>query len=207
MPKREAEGTARHDMLVLDASVLINLLGSGHVEVVLRAWKGSVVMVDRTFREVLRDPSGRMPSVADRQFLVDQGLIRVEALNSEAVELFVDLVSAPDALDDGEAATIAFAVIAEAVAVLDERRARRIVRERFPELALDSTAGLLRRLNEDHCLLPDTIREVLFAALQKARMSIVAEEMNWAIRTLGVERARQCPSIPRSALRDHGDRF
>jgi predicted nucleic acid-binding protein len=207
MPKLEAEGTARHDMLVLDASVLINLLGSGHVEVVLRAWKGSVVMVDRTFREVLRDPSGRMPSVADRQFLVDQGLIRVEALNSEAVELFVDLVSAPDALDDGEAATIAFAVIAEAVAVLDERRARRIVRERFPELALDSTAGLLRRLNEDHCLLPDTIREVLFAALQKARMSIVAEEMNWAIRTLGVERARQCPSIPRSALRDHGDRF
>lgn len=201
MPKPEAEGTARREIQVLDASVLINLLGSGHVEMVLGALKGSSTMVDRTFREVLKDPSGRMPSAADRQSLVDQGLLRVETLNAEAIELFLDLVSAPDTLDDGEAATIAFAVLEGAVAVLDERRARRIVRERFPELRLDSTAGLLRRLNDEHRLPPETIRDILFAALQKARMAIVAEEMDWAIRTLGIERARQCPSIPRRALK------
>ena len=101
-----AEG--RHT-LVLDASVLINFLGSGCVEVILGSLSDRVLMAERTFNEVLRDPSGRMPAAAQRRALVDRGLIIVAPLDHVGNQWFLDLVSEPDALDDGEAAEDAVA--------------------------------------------------------------------------------------------------
>lgn len=183
------------ETLVLDASVLINFLGSGCVEVILASLPDRVLMADRTFNEVVKDPSGRMPAPADRLALITKGLIAVETLDHDGNALFLDLVSDPDGLDDGESAAIALAVVNGAVPVLDERRARRVFRERFPGRAMESSAGLFRRLSASGNVPPGAARDALFQALKKARMSVVAEELEWVVRTLGTDLVSQCPSL------------
>jgi predicted nucleic acid-binding protein len=187
--------------LVLDASVLINFLGSGCVEIILGSLPDRVLMADRTFNEVVKDPSGRMPSPPDRLALVTRGLIAVETLDHAGSALFIDLVSDPDGLDDGESAAIALAVVTGAVPVLDERRARRVFRERFPDRAMQSSAGLFRRLSDSGNLSPEVVRDALFQALKKARMSVVEEELEWVVRTLGTDMVLLCPSLKASARR------
>lgn len=189
------------ETLVLDASVLINFLGSGCVETLLGSLPARILMAERTFDEVVKDPSGRMPAPADRKALVAKGLIAVHGLDEEASELFLELVCKPDCLDDGEAAAVALAAVAGAVPALDEKRARRVFRERYPGRPLASSAGLFRRLYESGHLPPDRVREALCGALQKARMSVVPEELEWTISILGPELARACPSLKKAALR------
>jgi hypothetical protein len=129
--------------------------------------------------------------------LVSGGLIELRTLDPDNLDLFIDLASDPDALDDGEAATIAVAVGAGAVPVLDERKARRVFREHFPERHIESSAGLFRRLNEGDRLPFETLRAALFDTLCNARMSVVPEEMAWVLATLGEELAGQYPSLRR----------
>ena len=193
------QGRDESTAFVLDASVLINLLGSGLVEQLLTALSGPVLMADWTFREVLRDPSGRLPPAGIRQGLADTGLVEVRALDGTQIQLYLELASAPDPdrLDDGEAATVALAVGCGAIPVLDEAKARRVYRSRFPGGPLESTAGLFRRLNEGNRLPPDDLRSALYQALRQARMHVVREEREWVIRTLGLELARQCHSLGR----------
>jgi predicted nucleic acid-binding protein len=190
-------GPDKAGALVLDASVLINLLGSGRPELLLRAIPEKVLMADRTFGEVLRDPSGRLPPREIRGALVSGGLIELRALDPDNLDIFIDLAAHPDALDDGEAATIAVAVGAGAVPVLDERKARRVFRERFPERDIESSAGLFRRLNEGDRLPFGTLRAALFDALCNARMNVVPDEMEWVLATLGEELAGQSSSLRR----------
>ena len=184
---------------VLDASVLINFLGSGAAERLLTALPGPALVADRAFREVLRDPSGRIPSTDIRQALVEAGLVEVRPLEGTQALLYLELASAPDPdrLDDGEAATVALAVACGAVPVLDETKARRVYRSRFPGRPLESTAGLFRRLNDGERLPPDDLRSALYQALRQARMHVVSEEREWVVRTLGPELAKQCPSLGR----------
>ncbi len=193
------QGRDESTAFVLDASVLINLLGSGLVEQLLTALPGPVLMADWTFREVLRDPSGRIPPAGIRQGLADTGLVEVRALDGTQIQLYLELASAPDPdrLDDGEAATVALAVGCGAAPVLDEVKARRVYRSRFPGGLLESTAGLFRRLNEGERLSPGDLRSALYQALRQARMHVVREEREWVIRTLGLELARQCHSLGR----------
>ena len=195
MPGPEADAA-----LVIDASVLINLLGSGAAEEVLTSLPQEVLIEHRAFSEVVRDPSRNLPAQNQRDLLVQRRHLQVRELEGAAIECFLELVVHPDGLDDGEAATIACAHDLGAVAVLDERKARRIIRERFPALAIMSTAGLFGRLLEQQRMSAERVRGLLLAALQRARMSVPPEDIDWVIELLGVELAEQCPSIRRSAI-------
>jgi len=187
--------------LVIDASVLINLLGCGATVEVLRLLPVAVLIEQRTLAEVLTDPGRNLPSREVRERLVQERHLHVRNLAGDAIECFLELVLEPDGLDDGEAATIACALDTGATAVLDERKARRVVRERFPGLALTSTAGLFRSLLEQRRMDDERVRTLLLAALQRARMSVPMDEIDWVIGLLGAELAEQCPSIRRSAIR------
>jgi hypothetical protein len=44
------------DRTILDASVVINVLGCGKARAVLRAFPGRIIVPDVTSREILRDP-------------------------------------------------------------------------------------------------------------------------------------------------------
>src|SRR6202043_2386181 len=79
------------------------------------------------------------------QELVAAGHIEIVSLGDTGWEHFETLVvgHAAETLDDGEAATIAYAAERGAVAVIDERKGTRICAARFPSLGVISTVDVL----------------------------------------------------------------
>ncbi|MCP4702379.1 MAG: hypothetical protein GY862_36785 [Gammaproteobacteria bacterium] len=63
MPEQQA-------IYVLDASVLINLLGSGSPDQLLECLPGRCIMAEQAFHEVKTDPGTRLPCRTDTERLV-----------------------------------------------------------------------------------------------------------------------------------------
>jgi predicted nucleic acid-binding protein len=132
--------------LVLDTSVWINLLASGEMRPILVALAVSCVVPAQVLGEIRRHPiSGADFSIHDHPILAIDA-ISIVALEGPELELFLDIVSAParDALGDGEAAAIAVASSRQLDLVIDDRKARRITRERFSSVRCFWTVDLLR---------------------------------------------------------------
>src|SRR5439155_26665314 len=121
-------------LLVADAITVINLNATGCAESILRALPNRVAVVDVIPGEL---ELGRRRGRRDTDLLNDlivAGLVAVVQLDEASGQHFESLVvgSAAMTLDDGEAATIAYAVEHGAVAIIDERKANRICSESFP---------------------------------------------------------------------------
>ena len=73
-------------------------------------------------------------------------MVQILSLQGAELDLFLGIVGAPaaDALGDGEAAAIAMAVSRGWDLVIDDRKARRILRQRFSQVRLYWTVDLLR---------------------------------------------------------------
>jgi predicted nucleic acid-binding protein len=127
-----------HERLVLDASVLINILGTGRSDIILQVLNRIVMVDEIALREVTIDPFSGKSSGAVLSDLRQSGLIEVISMGNEAYEMFISLTGGdpPDDLDDGEAATLAQAAFGNYVAVIDERKAIRVSGIQFPELEL-----------------------------------------------------------------------
>lgn len=133
--------------LVLDANICINLLATEAIADLLGALSVPCLIPAPVLGEVTRDPVTRaaLPD-AGHPLRRHAPLLAVVGLAAAEVTLFLDLVgaSAPDAHGDGEAATIAVAVHRGLDIALDDRKARRIIRDRFPALRPFWTVDLLR---------------------------------------------------------------
>lgn len=110
--------------LVLDASVVINLLATGQVEVILGTLPHAVVVEEIARLEVRRNPRDRGSAQQAIQALADAGLLAVEAMDGAAETIFFELTGAapPNDLGDGEAATIAHAITIGGGVAIDERK-------------------------------------------------------------------------------------
>lgn len=182
---------------VFDASVVLNLLGTGSPEQLLEALSFESLCTEQALREVTRDPrDGSNPELFLRS-LDSRGLMQRVALSGDVLATFVDLVSAPspNGLGDGEAATLAYAQHNGSIAVVDERKAVRIADQRG--IPIESTVDLLRRPDVEAAFTTAESRQLLFGALRNARMRVPAEHFEWAHDTLGPELASQCPSLKR----------
>lgn len=118
-----------HDVLVFDASVAINLLGTGKPADLLRMLNRKVIIDELALKEVTSDPFSKLPGLEAMGELVRSNLISPAQLSASAFEfLFLERTGAapPDDLGDGEAATIAQSFDIGAVPVIDERKATRI---------------------------------------------------------------------------------
>ena len=187
-------------VLVADASVLINLNATACAEAILRALPAEVVVVDLVAEdEVTEDRRSGRRDGALLAALVAAGLIRIAGLNAAAQSIFEALVSGIDTLDDGEAATIAYAIEHAGVPVLDERRALRICAERFGQLRPVSTVDLLMAPEVEAALGRAALADAVFNALQSARMRVAPHRVGWVVGLIGAARAAGCPSLPRSA--------
>ncbi len=188
---------AVHNKLILDASVLINILGTGSPDTVLRAMNRSVLVDEVALREVTIDPfTGKSP--ADLLVsLQTSSLIEVIGMDDDAYDLFIGLTGAeaPDDLDDGEAATLAQAAHKGYVAVIDEKKATRIAGVHFPEVVLLNSLDLLATPE----LLQQSGREgfadIVYFALHNARMRVPSHQRDWVVSLLGYGRAQECPSL------------
>lgn len=195
------------EVLVNDASIWINLAATGHIELVLRS---SAVRHQITTTAFVELESGREKGrrtagvVAD---LIAKGLVDQIPLSPTDEEVFMGLIiGAPgDTLDDGEAATIATALGASAIAMIDERKATALCKRRYPSLIVKSTTDLLLSPEVRAAMAQERLADCLFGALEHARMRVPEHHLAQVCAVLDLERRQRCPSLPakwRSGLAD-----
>lgn len=187
--------------LILDASVVINVIATGCGSAVLAALNRPLVVVDHVVDELEDGRNyGRQDADALAALVVEGRIRRVSLADSDASR-FTGLVTGPsiETLDDGEAATIAFAVGSGGIAVIDERKATRICAERFPTLFCKSTVDLLMHPDVESHLSRVILASAVYNALKAARMRVPHQHVDWVVALIGRERAAECPSLPRSS--------
>ena len=132
--------------------------------------------------------------------LVATSHIQIVSLGEVGQQVFGDLVIGPatETLDDGEAATIAYAEERGIVPVIDERKARRICAQRFTRLRPLSTVDLFAAADVETSLGRRALADAVFQALRTARMRVLPQHIDWVVALIGADRVPQCPSLPRS---------
>lgn len=186
--------------LVADTSAAINLIATGCAPDIIRALPVRIVVADAIPGELeLGRARGR--GEADRfNELVVAGLVQVVQLGGTGTQYFESLVigAAADTLDDGEAATIAYALELHGTALIDERKATRLCGTRFPGLGLCCTVGVLLHPEVTRQLGKEMLAGAVFKALHEARMRVLPQYLDDVVRLIGAERAALCPSLPKN---------
>jgi len=183
---------------IVDASTVINLNGTGYAASILGAIPNRVIVMDAVVDELLMDNRSSRDDAKLLASLVAGGLvseIEIGALEGDHFEHLV-LGNTADTLDDGEAATIACAVEMRAVAVIDERKAKRICRARYPKLVIASTVDILALDCVAKALGDERLAEAAYSALRAARMRVLPEHIDWVVNLIGAERTVLCTSLP-----------
>ena len=188
--------------VVADTSAVINLNATGRAAEILRIFP-SLPAVTESVRAELKTAGDRGRHDLERlEALASGGSLRIVNVGAGAA-IYQSLIegSAQETLDDGEAATIAYAAAYGRSAFLDDRKARRICSERFPGTPIIYTLDLLL----DRCV-RDALGEqgqtdAMFRALQEARMRVPFERVRQVVGLIGEDRAALCPSLPRSFRR------
>jgi predicted nucleic acid-binding protein len=190
-------------LVVIDASTAINLNATGVAAEILRAIPHRVVLPEAVLSELQNGTSkGRNDREKTGQ-LISARLISVAELEEVGWRHFETLVVGETiaTLDDGEAATIAHALEAMGVAVIDERKARRICEQQFPDLQLAATMDILSHPDVERALGQEVVSGAVFNALQNARMRVTSSYLPWVVELIGESRATLCKSLPRVVRR------
>jgi predicted nucleic acid-binding protein len=189
--------------LICDASVTINLLGSGIAETLLRHVGAMAVMAERTFEEIKRHPIKGRDHASELSRLRSEGLLDVKTLDAASSSLFYELISAdiPGGLDAGEAATLALleAMDGAAVCVLDDRKARNLLTRRWPARQVLYTVDLLSHDKVGKAIERSVLADAIYSALVTARMRVPAPKRPWVIDLIGSDRAGKCSSLGSAA--------
>jgi predicted nucleic acid-binding protein len=193
--------TEEDRQLVLDSSVVINLLATESPASILRALAIPILVMDDVIQEVSAGDNKGRPELALLGRLVADGIVTVCRLEGASSETFVDLVSGStvETLGDGEAATIAFAHAVRASAAIDERKATRIAGDRFPSLRLATTIDILAHAAVVSTLGNETLARATFQALRGARMQVREHQFDWVAKIIGDEGVAACTSLRRLA--------
>ena len=187
-------------LVVADASVAINLNATGFAEAILDALPNRFAVVEEVALEIEYGRSRGRNDADALNTLVAAGRVDIVRLENPAIDYFTSLVSgsAAETLDDGEAATIAYALEHGATVLIDERKAIRICTERYSALANGCTIDVLAHNAVETALGHSRFVDGVFNALYHGRMRVLAQHVNWVVNLIGPERAAQCVSLPRS---------
>lgn len=193
-------------LLLADTSTIINLNASGCAQEVIRALPNRLAVVDVVPAEL---KLGRARGRRDADLLDDLikgGLIATVELGEGAEGYFEQLVVGPSALtlDDGEAATIAYAFERRGIAIIDERKANRICSQRFPTLRVACTIDIFMHPDVMRVIARESLAQGVMNALQLARMRVLPHHVEWVLGLIGPEQAALCPSLPRSVRHADG---
>ncbi len=131
--------------VVTDASVIINLNATRTAAAIIGCFPNRFLVTKTVRRELLTGGSRGHGSWEGLEALIHDGSIELVEMEPGDGPVYRSLVEGgfKETLDDGEAATIAYAVGRGAIALIDERKARRICADRFPTLRLASTVDVL----------------------------------------------------------------
>jgi predicted nucleic acid-binding protein len=185
-------------LLIADTSTVINLNASGCAATIITALPHRLAVVDVVPGEL---KLGRARGRRDADLLddlIESGHFDLVALDDAGMQNFEQLVVGPAALtlDDGEAATIAYAAVSSASAILDERKAMRICAERFPALRVGCTVDLFSHPAVLNALGNSALADAVFGALVNGRMRVPPRHVPWILRLIGADRAARCTRLP-----------
>lgn len=185
--------------LVLDASVIINLLATGHAGVILQTLPGRSYVTENVVSEINGGAGSGRPESKQLLELIECRNLEVVDLDELALDSFIGIVSgsASESLGDGEAATLAFAHHRGLVAAIDERKATRIAAERFTSLRIATTVDILAYPSVRRALGQEKLSTAVLDALRLARMQVWATQFDWVVEQIGVTNLTLCPSLRR----------
>lgn len=191
--------TDRDSILVLDASVIINLLATGYASAILQAVPAPIVVTDNVIREIELGAVNGRPEPKQLLELIHNQILKREELSGIALEHFFDLVSGSTAasLGDGEAATLALARCNGFTAGIDEKKATKISSERFENLRLITTVDILAYEPVRISLGDEALAKATLQALKNARMQVRENQFDWIQGLIGCENVSLCPSLRR----------
>lgn len=186
--------------LVLDASVVINLNATNQAAEIIGALACKIVVTTNAIDELEEGIRNGHDDINLLRELMRNGLISPVVLGEDSFDVYEALIegTASRTLDDGEAATIAHANASNGIAVIDEKKARRICRESFPRLQLLSSVDILLDPAVLAMLGHDGQADSIYRALVSARMRVPEDTQQLVINLIGEERAAECISLPRS---------
>jgi len=192
-------------LVVIDTSAAINLIATGCAGQILQALPNRVLAVDAVPIELEEGRQRGRPDADLLRELVVARRIEVVTLGNLSTAIFEELVigAAAMTLDDGEAATIAYAVEHVATAIIDERKAMRICAERFPNLHVGCTVDMFAHPDVIRSLGRDGLSQAVVNALQLARMRVLPHHVEWVVGLIGTKEAASCVSLPQSVRRTH----
>ena len=196
-------------MLVIDTSIVINLNATKCAEEILRVFPHRLVVLDLVAAELeCGRPKGRQDANLLAE-LVKADLVGMVKLGEQGLLHFESLVigAATETLDDGEAATIAYALEANARAIVDERKAIRLCAARFPHLSLGCTVDLLAHSAVQNALGLRRLAEAVHGALLDARMRVLPHHIDWVVKLIGDARASECACLPDLVRRQARERL
>ena len=189
--------------LVADTSAIINLNATRCARAIILALPNRIVVSDVVSGELANGGKRDRRDLEELRGLVREGLVEIVSLDPHDMTTFERRVVGPAhlTLDDGEAATIAYAHAHTSIAVIDERKATRICREDFPDLKVLSTVDLLSGPAIEAALGRIALSDAVFNALRDARMSVLPHHVDRVVELIGQERANDCLSLPATARR------
>ncbi|UWF50136.1 hypothetical protein NYP20_04005 [Pseudomonas sp. N3-W] len=193
--------TNQDSTLVLDASVIINLLATDHASAILQALPTSIVVTDNVIREIELGAINGRPEPKQLSELIHNQILKREELSGIALEHFFDLVSGSTAasLGDGEAATLALAHSNGLTAAIDEKKATNISSKRFGTLRLITTVDILAYEPVRSSIGDEALAMATFQALKNARMQVRENQFDWIRGVIGYGNVGLCPTLKRLA--------
>lgn len=189
--------------IVADTSAIINLNGTQCAADILRALPERLVVVDIVANEL---DDGRKKGRQDADMLGElnrAGLLQIDSLSDTGEALFEQLVVGPAnaTLDDGEAATIAYAVEHSLGIVVDDSKARRLCRERYSGIPMRCSVEILQHASIHKALGEERLSVAVLNALRNARMRVLPDHLEWVVNVIGEANASACRSLPRRQQR------
>lgn len=183
-------------VLIADTSVVIGLNASGYARRIIELTERRVFVPDNASNELAFGAQFGHDDSVQLDILLSAGLVERLTLDGPALKIYEALIDGTfgDTLDDGEAATIAIAAQRSGVAVLDERKARRMCKQHFPSVTQGCTAQWLLGAA---ALGRTAHAEAILNALRRGRMRVPPEFLNEVVALIGPEEAAACPSLPR----------
>lgn len=190
--------------IVFDASVLINLNASGCGMEILSALPYECVTPLQVIDELTQGAHLGHSDIHEVEHLIDSGELVSKPFGPSAEGMFESLISgdALATLDDGEAATIALAMEQKAAAIIDERKALNLCHRHFPDLSVATTPDLLLHDCIKRAIGPIALADATYNALKVGRMRVPTRLHSSIIELIGVERATECPSLPKRIRTD-----
>lgn len=189
--------------IVLDASVIINLLATGHASKILRALGMPLFVTGNVVREIEQGAANGRPESALLAELITSNCLQLQELSGPSLEHFFSMVSGntSDSLGDGEAATLALAHCNGCAAAIDEKKATRIAGERFSAVKLVTTVDILAHAPVRTSLGHEALADGATQALQVARMQVRPHQLTWVTQLIGEDNLAKCASLKKYVRR------